>query len=225
METSRSIVDLRKLLTDRFPHLRLDCLPRRPIHSVATGIAVLDALMGGGLPRGEFTELVASGPASGSAAVIHELLCRVAANRQFLALVDGMGSFDPNAAEPAVLTRLLWIQCQQVAEALKATDLLLRDRNFPMLVIDFKLNTARELRKIPGNTWFRYARLLEQNQTTVLVITPQQLVSGAACRVSLESALDLNALAQPRAQLLASLRFKLLRSAAELNREQLAQAG
>ena len=209
MQTSRSIVDLRKLLADRFPQVRLACAPRQPVRSVVTGIPDLDTLLGGGLPQGEFTELVAGGQASGSAAVIHELLRRVARNRQFLALVDGMGSFDATAAEPAVLTRLLWIQCHQASEALKATDLLLRDRNFPILVLDLKLNTPRELRKIPASTWFRYGRLLERNQSTVLVITPRQLVSRAACRVSLECALGLNSLSLPRDRFVSALRFKL----------------
>ena len=225
MEPCRSIVDLRKLLADRFPRVRLACAPRQPVQSITTGVTELDRVLGGGLPRGEFTELIASGPASGSAMVIHELLRQVAMNRQFLALIDGMASFDVEAVDPAVLTRLLWVQCQKAADALKTADLLLRDRNFPILVLDLKLNPARELRKIPASTWFRYARLLEHNQTTVLVITPLQLVSGAACRVSLESGLGLNALEQTRAELLSSLRFTLLRSMAERNGEPLAQAG
>ena len=179
MQTSSAIVDLRKLLTSRFPHLRLDIEPRRPAETVVTGVPALDALLGGGLPRGEFTELVASSPGSGSAEVIHELLRRVACNRQFLALVDGLGSFDAGAVEPAILTRLLWVRCQKVVEALKATDLLLRDRNFSILVLDLRLNPARELRKITASVWFRYARLLEQNQATVLVVTPQPLVGAA----------------------------------------------
>jgi hypothetical protein len=188
-------------------------------------VPALDALLGGGLPRGEFTELVASSPGSGSAEVIHELLRRVACNRQFLALVDGLGSFDAGAVEPAILTRLLWVRCQKVVEALKATDLLLRDRNFSILVLDLRLNPARELRKITASVWFRYARLLEQNQATVLVVTPQPLVGAANYRVAVESALGIDALVQSRAALLSCLRFQLLKSTAEPNREAMAGTG
>jgi hypothetical protein len=224
-ETSSSIVDLRKLLRSRFPHLRLAVAPRRPAESTATGVPALDDLLGGGLPRGEFTELIASAPGSGSAEVIHALLRRVAINRLFLALVDGVGSFDVEAVEPDILTRLFWVRCQKVTEALKATDLLLRDRNFSILALDLKLNPARELRQISASVWYRYARLLEQNQATVLVVTPQPLVGAARYRVALESVLGIEALGQSRAALLSRLRFNMLKSAAERNREWMAQAG
>lgn len=214
MKTSTTIVDLRKLLAERLPQTRLGLVTRKPADTVSTGVPSLDTLLGGGLPRGTFTELVASSNGSGSAEVLHELLRRVALDRQFLALVDGVGSFDPGAVDPGFLTRLLWVRCAKAAEALKATDLLLRDRNFPILVLDLKLNPWRELRAVPSSTWYRYGRLLEQNQTTVLVITPRELVSGAACRVAINSGLDIDALTQPRAELLSRLRFKLLRSAA-----------
>ncbi len=215
MQTSSSIADLRKLLTSRFPHLRLTLAPRRPVARLATGVPALDTLLDGGLPRGHFTELVAATPGSGSAELLHELLRRVALNRQFLALVDGLGSFDVNAVEPAILSRLLWVRCQTASEALKATDLLLRDRNFSVLVLDLKLNPARELRKITASVWHRYARLLEQNQATVLVVTPQPLVSVARYRVAMDSILGIEALVQSRAELVSRLRFTPLKSATE----------
>lgn len=209
-----SVVDLRNLLASRFPHLRQGVETPGPSPNLATGIRPLDVLLGGGLPQGEFTELIACGNGSGSTEVIHELLNHLARSRQFLALIDGLGSFDPGAVEPAVLTRLLWIRCRQTREAFQAADLLLRDRNFPVVVLDLKLNPLRELRKVQASTWYRYARLLEHNQTTVLVITPQQLVSGASYRVSVESALGIDALSQSRPELLSCLRFKLLRATA-----------
>jgi hypothetical protein len=95
---------------------------------------------------------------------------------------------------------------------MRAVDLLLRDRNVPLIVLDLKLNTAAQLRKIASSTWYRYARLLEQNQTTVLIVTPFQLVSGASCRVRIESRLGIDALSRRPDELLPQLRFTLLRS-------------
>src|SRR5204862_1713111 len=124
------------------------------------------------LPRGGLAELVGAGPGSGSAQVVHALLRRVAHAGEYLALVDGADSFDVDAAEPTTLTRLLWVRCQKAEEALKAADLLLRDRNFPLLVLDLQLNPQAQLRKIPSSVWHRFRRLLEQNGATVLVVTP-----------------------------------------------------
>jgi RecA/RadA recombinase len=224
MESSSStIIDLRNRLATRFPHLRLGIRPLKPVESIATGIAALDSILGGGLPRGQFTELLARGNGSGSTEVLHAFLRHVALNRQFLALVDGAGSFDATAVETPVLLRLLWIRCRKASEALQATDLLLRDRNFILVVLDLKLNAPRELRQIVSSTWYRYARLLEQSQAAVLVITSQPLVRGVMCRISVESALGIDALKQPRSERLSCLRFEALRLAAD--REVLSQAG
>src|SRR5262245_30151014 len=130
MPTAANIVELRRLLAERHPHtsglrhVRGD----RPV--VRTGIPALDEILSGGWPKGRMAELVAAGSGSGSAQVIHRLMHEVAAAGQFLALVDGRDSLDVDAVEADVLTRLLWVRCSTVDEALKAADILLRDCNF-----------------------------------------------------------------------------------------------
>src|SRR4030095_14707706 len=98
---------------------------------------------------------------------------------QWLVLVDGQDCFDPTCLEPEILSRLLWVRCVDIAEALKATDLLARDENLPMIVLDLRLNPAAQLRKIPATAWYRFQRLIEHRAATLLVFTPQPLVSGA----------------------------------------------
>ena len=193
--------------------------------TVTTGIAALDELLGGGWPKGKLSELVGIGAGSGSAQVIHALLHRVAAGGQFLALVDGVDSFDVDAVEVDALSRLLWVRCTKADEALKAADILLRDRNFQFVVVDLKLNSIAQLRKIQSSVWHRYRRLLEQNGTTLLVVTPTQLVGGAHCRVRVESKLGLEAITRPPVETASQLRFDLLRTDGEEDREQSAQAG
>ena len=82
-----------------------------------------------------------------------------------------------------------------------------------------------QLRKISGSVWHRYGRLIEQNRATVLVVTPFQFVSGAACRVRLESRLGLDALSKSPESLKSELRFTLLRSTAAAGHEPAVQAG
>lgn len=224
MSASAKIIELRQLLAERFPHAPR-AVATTPAHALATGVPGLDALLGGGLPRGEFTELVGQGSGSGTAQILHALVRQVAADGQFLALVDGADSFDVDAPEPAALARLLWVRCHRATEALQATDLLLRDANFPLIVLDLKLNPARELRKISSTVWFRFRRLLAQHQPTVLLITPFALASGVAARVEVRGGLDAHALAAPTENSLAQLHFELLRATPQLAEPRLAQAG
>jgi hypothetical protein len=215
MPTVANIVELRRLLTERHPHtigLRPASV-ERPV--IRTGIPALDGVLHGGWPKGRLAELVGPGPGSGSAQVIHSLLNEVAAAGQFLALVDGRDSFDVDAVEADVLTRLLWVRCGKVDEALKAADILLRDCNFPVIIVDLKLNPITQLRKIPSSVWHRFRRLQEQNTTTLLVVTPSPLVGSAHCRVRVEARLGLDAFTQPPAEILSRLNFELLRGEEE----------
>lgn len=121
---------------------------------------------------------------------------------------------DLETLEPAVLTRLLWVCCQSADEALKVTDLLLRDRNLPRVVVDLKLCSPTELRRLSSSGWHRFHRLTEHQGTTALIITPQPLVSGATCRVRVASHLNLAMLSLGPDAVKTQLRFEVLRTPA-----------
>jgi hypothetical protein len=191
MPADTKIIELRQFLAERLPQARLGMAPERMVPAaLPTGIESIDQGLGGGLPQGAFTELVAPGEGSGSAQFIHSLLRHTASAGRFLTLVDGADSLDIDALEPEALAHLLWVRCRSTAEALQTTDLLLRDRNIALVVLDLKLNPAHELRRIPGTLWYRLSRLMEQHGGTMLVITPQPLVAGAAARIVSRTRLD-----------------------------------
>jgi hypothetical protein len=191
MPSDTQLIELRQFLAERLPRARLGMAPERMFPAaLPTGIESIDQGLGGGLPQGAFTELVAPGEGSGSAQFIHSLLRHTASAGRFLTLVDGADSLDIDALEPDALAHLLWVRCRSTAEALQTTDLLLRDRNIALVVLDLKLNPAHELRRIPGTLWYRLSRLMEQHGGTVLVITPQPLVAGAAARIVSRTRLD-----------------------------------
>jgi hypothetical protein len=191
MPADTKIIELRQFLAERLPQARLGMAPERMVPAaLPTGIESIDQGLEGGLPQGAFTELVAPGEGSGSAQFIHSLLRHTASAGRFLTLVDGADSLDIDALEPEALAHLLWVRCRSTAEALQTTDLLLRDRNIALVVLDLKLNPAHELRRIPGTLWYRLSRLMEQHGGTVLVITPQPLVAGAAARIVSRTRLD-----------------------------------
>src|ERR1700709_883497 len=131
------IVDLRKLLAARFPQEPL------PMAScLTTGLIGFDQMLGGGLAKGAITEVSSVAPQAGSATLFAALLERAQRERSFIALIDGRDSFDPAAMRRAALRHLLWVRCHQASEALQAADLLLRDGNFPLVVLDLVLNPA-----------------------------------------------------------------------------------
>ena len=82
---------------------------------------------------------------------------------------------------------LLWVRCTKTLEAVKAADLLLRDGNFPLVVLDLVLNPAEELRKIPQTSWYRLQRLVEPVPTAFLVLTRRSIISSAQLKLVLEN--------------------------------------
>lgn len=213
MPAPPNLIDLRRMLAERFPaaHRPLRLEPDEDRWS--TGVDALDEVLGGGLPRGELTELVGDGPGSGSAQVIHALLEHTARQGRFLTLIDGADSLDIEAPTEEALARLLWVRCRSADEALRAADLVLRDRNLPLVVIDLKLNPPGQLRQVPASVWHRFGRITEHQGTTVLVVTPVAMVGGVAVRVEAQAGLDLATLRGTPAQGRARLRFALVRSA------------
>jgi hypothetical protein len=135
-------------------------------------------------------------------------LKRASAANQIAVLIDGQDSFDPASLPAETLRHLLWVRCRDAGQALKAADFVLRDANLPFVALDLALNPPAQLRKISATTWYRFQRIIEQTSTTVLVITPQKLVSGADARLILQSQFGLESLDQSEEELLKQLRFE-----------------
>ena len=179
---SSSIIDLRKLLAERFPQ---SFVPRHA--RLTTGIPPLDEALGAGLRTSAITEIASPHVSAGSASLIHALLDYAQRSGSFLALVDGCDSFDPTAAGNARLRHLLWVRCHRASEAVKATDLLLRDGNFPLVLLDLVLNAAEELRRIPQTSWYRLQRLVEGTAVALLVLTRRSIISSAQLKLVLNN--------------------------------------
>lgn len=201
------IIDLRKLLAERFPQEALPAGQRWP-----TDLPLFDAALAGGLTKGAITELSSPAPHAGSATLLALLLRRAWRERYFIALIDGRNSFDPESVHPAALPHLLWIRCAKTSEALQAADLLLRDGNFPLVILDLVLNPVAELQKIPGSNWYRLQRLVEPAPTAFLVLTPRSMISSAQWKVNLENRWTLPQLDWEAAALQAGLKIRVQRA-------------
>ena len=216
MAASSKVIDLRQLLAKRFPQTFAPAAER-----LATGVPAIDQAIPGGLPKNAITELSSPNLSAGSAFLIYALLQNAFRTGYFLALVDGRDSFDPQPMGNAQLRNLLWVRCTKAFEAVQAADLLLRDGNFPLVVLDLVLNSPEELRKIPQTNWYRLQRLVEAAPAAFLVLTRTSIISSAQLKLSLDNAWKLPDLEQR--DLTARLHIQVNR--AQGHRQTLADAG
>lgn len=217
------VIQLRRLLREKFPGLatRVDELPVHRREDWRTGITKLDERLGGGFPRSAISEVIAPRGSCGSGLLLVQLLRRAASQKQLTALVDGRDSFDAATIEQSTLSRLLWIRCHNAEEAVKATDLVLRDGNLPVVLLDLALNPLPELRKIPAPTWYRFQRIVEESTTTFIVLTPRAMISPAEVRVTLQTRFGLNAIEADQVKLTMELDFDVVETGSVATEEPL----
>lgn len=162
---------------------------------LSSGIAPLDILLTGGIPRGRISEF--TGRAGSGKTSIAASFARVATHRgEVAAWLDASGSFDPAsmAAAGVELRRVLWATfiattlrndwiADPVAERpakpasarqsaiVKAAELVLEAGGFGLLVIDFGENA----RTLTHACALRIARAAERSGTAVIAIAPWRM--------------------------------------------------
>ena len=188
--------------------------PSRPPRSggaIATGVAGIDAALGGGLPRGRVTELISAAAGSGGELVFASLLAGTRQARMRVALVDAADGFAPKSFRPDLLRHLLWVRARSLAEAMACADVLVRDGNYGVLVLDVRGIPARALRQQPNGIWHRLRLAAEQHPAAVLVQSSAAVVRSAPWRLVLREPAALAALRRPRAERAAALAPELER--------------
>lgn len=203
------IIAFRDLLQSKFPEAH--ATPRPHVAASSTGIPCLDAV---GLGKGAITELVSEKEGSGTGLLIAALLQRETAVREPTALVDARDAFDPHSVPAAALEGLLWVRCREVAKAMRVTDLLLRDGNVPLILLDLQGHAPREVQSVPASSWHRLRVLAETSGVALGAFTPCKVVPCARTRLMLESRFTLDALERPRDELVREhLRTRVVRLA------------
>jgi hypothetical protein len=190
-----TLSSLRQLLAERFPQTG-----RTDSRALCTGIPAIDDRVGG-LPRGALTEIVCAAPSCGSQLLLGELLrsSREASGR--VALVDAHDSFDPCSWPEDWLLHLVWVRCKDTALALQAADILARDANFQLLMMDVRLAPLAELRRTPASFWYRLQRAVEPADLAMVVFTPKATVASAELRLQLDRSHSFSALEEARPEL------------------------
>ncbi len=188
---------LRTLVAEKFAESK----PRRG-HRRKIGCEAVDGERGG-LLEGAVTEVCGS---SGAGQVLLSAMLDAAVRESFqLALVDGGSAFSPSDWPGHQLSRMLWVRCETARQTVKAADLLLRDGNLPLLIVDLQGLKPGELRRIPASTWHRFHRVIEPTASVLVILTSQPMVEGAASRIVLEPVGGLSVRLRQRGELIGRL--------------------
>jgi hypothetical protein len=144
-----------------------------------TMLEPLDALLGGGLPRGRLVELAAR-RAAGRFSIVMSVLASATSIGEAAALVDLGDHFDPQLAEASGvdLRRLLWIRPHTMKDAVMSAEMITAT-GFQLVVIDAGLHPLRG-KRAPDAAWVRLARTAESHGTAMLVSTPYPLTGTAS---------------------------------------------
>ncbi|MGH7870557.1 MAG: hypothetical protein ACREP9_23645 [Candidatus Dormibacteraceae bacterium] len=147
--------------------------------TISTGIPALDQATGG-LPHGGLTEICGA-ESSGRTALLLSVLVEAAGNGEMCALLDGRDALDPYSAAAAGvdLTRLLWVRCRELEQALRSTELLLEGGGFGVVALDLAGVPAPLMRRIPLSVWFRL-RWVVRNTRTALIVLEREPTTGTS---------------------------------------------
>jgi len=179
-DTLEELLRVRRLQADAPPLRGQD----RRLSPLPTGVPAVDGLLGGGLPRGQVSEV--HGPASaGRTALVVGLAARITRGGTLAGWVDPQDRFEPGTAAGAGvdLARLLWLrgragQPRGLPEAVAATGTLLGSGLFDLVVLDLSGVSAVEIQRLPGATWIRLQRMIETTPTALVLLADAHVAHG-----------------------------------------------
>jgi RecA DNA recombination protein len=161
----------------------------------STGLASLDAQLGGGFPRGQLSELVGA-RSSGRTSVVLRTIAAATARGELVAFVDALDMLDVSSAAAAGvdLDRLLWIRGHVVAnpgmcrdmnqrameQAVRAFSLALQAGNLGLVVLDVGEAPVEALRRLPFTTWLRLQKMVEGRPTMCVIVGNEPMARSSA---------------------------------------------
>ena len=187
--------DLELLLRDRklIPPVARGCHTDE-YATAPTGVTALDAMLSGGFPRGQLSELVGA-RSSGRTSVLLQMLAAATTRHEIVALIDMLDMFDVASAAAAGVDfgRLLWIRgqvlpspglCRDMNQraldrAIKALTLVLQAGNFGLVAFDAAEAPPPALERLPFTTWRRLQRIIEGSQTACVLVGDTPIARSA----------------------------------------------
>jgi hypothetical protein len=180
MEPGSKVIRLQHWLKEHAPHLLSTGV--KPRSGRATGIDWLDQQLQAGLPEGSVSEWERKDLSTGMTALLLQMALQQVPRS--VAWVD-LDQLDPASVPSRLLPHLLWVRAGKPADVIRAGDLLLRDGNFPVVVLDVSGVPVREVRRIPASHWHRLSQVARHHGSWCWVMTPAAVVGSAALRLRL----------------------------------------
>ena len=183
--TANTLQEIRRQLREKFPAAHGSTGVSEPPDEAPKSIFEIATF-----PQGAISEIIGAG----LSLWIAGLLARPEEFAEFpkFVLVDGGDHFDPASHTAAACSQLLWVRCSKAQEALKATDLLVRDGNVPFVMLDLGGLPVPSLRSIPASAWWRLKQLCETGACRLVVLASSPLVPCASLRLALSTHLTLH---------------------------------
>lgn len=153
-----------------------------------TGITALDAVLHGGLPRGELSDL-SGARSSGRTTLLLQVIAAATRRGEIAAFIDTFDRLDVASAIAAGvdLDGLLWVRGEAsspsdhaIERALKALNLVLVSGGFSVAAIDLADAPPAALHRLPFTTWMRVQRTIEGSETACLIAGPHPIGRSAA---------------------------------------------
>ncbi|WP_424669458.1 ATPase domain-containing protein, partial [Candidatus Binatus sp.] len=160
----------------------------RKDRKLSSGLAPLDALIDGGIPRGRISEITGRA-GSGKTSIAASFASFATRRGEVAAWLDASGSFDPEsmAAAGVDLRRMLWASMKRgskdlrspfqkgegvgVRSIIKAAELVLEAGGFGLVVVDF----GEAVRSLTYASSLRIARAAERSGAAVIAIAPWRM--------------------------------------------------
>ena len=153
--------------------------------AIPTGSSEVDEKLEGGYAPGRITEIVEPQASCGAQSLLHHTLSWARQHLRYVALIDANNQFDPQSAPPTHLQALLWVRISKMKDVIKACDILIRDGNFSLLLLDLRDNMTSRKNFIRPNEWYRLQRVCEQSRIAFVAFTDTSTIPCAHSRLQL----------------------------------------
>lgn len=190
-----------------------------------SGLAALNQYFGGGLPKGQLTEIISERGSGGGGLVMAALLARARREQQYVMLLDVGSGFAPESFPPVDLEALLWVGCASPQEAVEALDVASRDENFACFLLDWRSCKAADWRSVRSSSWYRILGQLRERGAAAVIFAREKVTGATKHRLRVSLPVSCERLDEERVRLWEDLAFSAMQLEEWQGREQALRVG